>query len=75
MAKGSIGTQTNTIIHIKKIKPIPCDCNKCIHRKTRGTIKYCSYYDIFSPNKNFCSRYGGTKVKNKTRKKSNSNMI
>ncbi len=69
MAKGSIGTQTNTIIRMKKPNPIPCDCGKCIHRKTRGAIKYCSYYDIFSPNKTFCSRYGGPKVRNKTSKK------
>ena len=70
MAKGRIGVQTNTIIHVKKPEPIPCDCRRCRHSKRCGDTVYCSYYDIFSPDKKTCSRYWGVKPAPKNRKKS-----
>ena len=67
--KGSIGTQTSTIIHVKKPKRIKCDCSKCRHgKKAAGTI-YCSYYDIFSPKRTSCVRYWGPKPKNSKKQK------
>lgn len=71
MAKGSIGTQTSTVIHVKKANRIACDCSRCKHsKKGAGTI-YCSYYDIFSPNRKTCARYWCVKpaqAKKKTKK-------
>lgn len=65
MAKGRTGTSMQgTIINTNKgIKAIPCDCSKCSHRRVKGAIKYCDYYDIFSPNKKKCVRYAGPTIK------------
>ena len=77
MAKGSIGTQTGTVIHMKKANRIACDCSRCKHsKKCAGTI-YCCYYDIISPNRKTCARYWcvkpvQTKKKIKKQKKSKS---
>lgn len=73
MPKGSIGTQTSTIIHVKKANRIACDCARCKYsKKGAGTI-YCSYYDIFSPNRKTCARYWCVKpsqtIKKKKKKK------
>lgn len=53
MAKGSTGTSMQgSIINInKEIKSIPYDCSKFRDKRNIGAIKYCTYYDIFSPNK------------------------
>ena len=71
MAKGATGTsmQGKIINTNKGIKPIPCDCSKCSHKRSKGAIKYCSYYDIFSPNKTMCARYAGATIKPKKQKK------
>ena len=80
MAKGSTGVETNVIIKLKRPDRIPCDCERCKHsQRAAGTI-YCSYYDIFSPNRKKCARYWcvkpvprdrkvSAKTKNKTKKK------
>ena len=70
VAKGSMVTQTNTIIRVKKPGPISCDCERCRHSKCRGDTVYCSYYDIFSPDKKTCSRYWCVKPVPKSRKQS-----
>lgn len=66
--KGSIGTQTNSVIHIKKPKPIFCDCEKCGHSKKRAGTIHCTYFDIISPKRKKCIRYIGPTTK-KTKKK------
>lgn len=39
MPKGSIGTQTSTIIHVKKANRIACDCARYWCVKPSQTIK------------------------------------
>jgi hypothetical protein len=69
MAKGSIGTQTSTVVHVKKANKIACDCTRCKHsKKGAGTI-YCCYYDIISPNRKTCARYWCVKPPQKAKKK------
>lgn len=73
MAKGSVGTPTNTIIRMKKPNKIACDCERCKHsKKGAGTI-YCTYYDIISPKKKTCARYWGVKPTGKKKKKKKKN--
>lgn len=68
MAKGSTGSNTSTIIRTKKPDAIKCDCSRCRHsKKAAGTI-YCSYYDIFSPNRKTCRRYWCVKPAQKVKK-------
>lgn len=31
MARGSVGTNTSSVIHIKKAKQVKCDCQRCRH--------------------------------------------
>ncbi len=72
MAKGSTGTSMQgSIINInKRVKSIQCDCSKCSHKRSKGAINYCTYYDIFSPNKKTCVRYTGSIIKsNKSKNK------
>lgn len=57
MAKGSTGAPSSSILNIKRIDSIPCDCKKCFHSKKAAGTVYCSYYDLFSPAKKKCSRY------------------
>lgn len=69
MAKGSVGTQTNTVIHLQKLSKIECDCARCKHSKKGAGTLYCTYYDIISPNKKTCSRYWCVKPEPKSKKK------
>lgn len=57
MAKGSTGANTSSVIHVKKAKQILCDCSRCRHSKRAAGTIYCTYYDLFSPNKKSCTRY------------------
>ena len=67
--RGKYGTPMNSIEHIGKPKPIPCDCARCYHSKRSnwGSL-YCSYYDKESPNKTSCARYWCTKPPQKSKK-------
>lgn len=54
-----------SIIYTRRVRPIPCDCRKCYHkrRNTKQRYNYCSYYEIeISTNKSKCARYYGPKV-------------
>ena len=71
MTSKATGTSMNgKMVNVNKhIKAIPCDCKKCYHRVKKGTIEYCKYYDIFSPNKSKCVRYAGPNQGNKKKSK------
>lgn len=71
MKSKSTGTSMNgTMIYTNKnLRAIPCDCKKCHHRVTKGSIEYCRYYDIFSPNKSKCVRYAGPNQGNREKAK------
>lgn len=73
MAKGSTGTETNVIIHMKRPKSIKCNCERCRHFQRKGTIRYCRYYDIFSPERTSCARYWCVKPDPEKRKKKSKN--
>ena len=60
--KGKTGTPLNYAGRAKKDR-IPSDCTKCARRRSRGSITYCDYYDIFSPDRKTCARYDGPPVK------------
>jgi len=73
MAKGSIGVETNVIIHLKKAERIACDCERCKHSKRGAGTIYCTYYDEFSPQRKTCARYWCVKPVPKNRKKKSVN--
>lgn len=73
MAKGSTGTETNVIIHVKKAERIKCDCERCKHSKRGAGTIYCTYYDEFSPNRKTCARYWCVKPVPKNRKSKTKN--
>lgn len=66
--KGSIGSSMN-VIEKAKTNRIRCDCKKCSYRRSRGPITYCSYYDIFSPERTSCARYDGPSISSPVKKK------
>lgn len=68
MAKGSTGTNTSTMIHVKKPDSKKCDCARCRHSKRGAGTIYCSYYDIFSPDRKTCPRYWCVKPPPKKKK-------
>ena len=43
--------------YTNRVKPVTCNCSKCIHSKKAAGTLYCSYYDTFSPKKKVCVRY------------------
>lgn len=71
MKTKATGTSMNsTIINTRnKVKPVLCNCSRCSYKTTKGDIKYCTYYDIFSPNKKFCLRYSGPAIIKKGKNK------
>lgn len=48
------------IVNTNKVKPIKCNCNKCIH----STNKQCDIYG-YNPNKKMCKRYYRVNIGNK----------
>lgn len=68
MPKGSTGTSTSTIIKVKKPDRVKCDCSRCKHSKRGAGTIYCSYYDIFSPDRKNCARYWCVKPPQKKKK-------
>lgn len=46
------GTNTNTIIHTPRVRPIKCDCSKCVNKGIKG----CRFG--WEPIKGKCTRYG-----------------
>lgn len=53
------------IIDAKRVRPIPCDCGRCYHkrRNSKERYNYCSYYGISFPTiKKRCARYYGPPV-------------
>jgi hypothetical protein len=57
MPKGSTGAPTNWIVNAKRVDLINCNCKNCFHSKQGAGTTYCSYYDLFSPNRKRCSRF------------------
>lgn len=39
------------------------DCKRCSYRRSSGGTSICTYYDEFTPDRKFCLRYDGAKVK------------
>lgn len=62
--KGRTGAPMNYAGRAKTDK-VKSDCSMCIHRRSKGSIKYCSYYDIFSPDRKACARYAPRPGKSK----------
>lgn len=62
MSRGSTGTNTSSVVYIKKPKAVPCNCYKCKHSKKVGSTIYCKFYDVFSPRKTRCGRYWPVKA-------------
>ncbi len=69
MPKGATGTSANRIINIKKVETIKCNCSDCYHSKRAAGTIYCSYYDLFSPNRKKCTRYYPVSGANPKKKK------
>ena len=74
MAKGSIGTQTNTITKLKKVSKIECECNICINFRKNvchlGRSLYhmhCKWFTAKPGTSIKSYRKRQDKVKNKTR--------
>lgn len=57
MAKGRVGVNTSSIIHLKKPERVKCDCSRCQRSSISVSVLYCGYYDIISPNRKSCVRY------------------
>ncbi len=68
MSKGKIGVSCNSIVYLKKPKPVPCDCERCRHSKKSAGVLFCVERNIISPNKKKCSKYWQTKQKKKNKK-------
>lgn len=67
--RGKYGAPMNSIEHIGKPKPIPCDCARCYYseRSYWGSL-YCTFYGKHDPNKTSCARYWCTKPPQKSKK-------
>lgn len=67
--KGNYGIPMNSTIHLKKAKPILCDCSLCYYSKrTYWGELYCYNRDIFNPKENKCKFYWRTRSPKKSQK-------
>ena len=45
------------VINVNTVKRTKANCDICVHLTNKGKIKYCEYYDLFSPQKKQCVRF------------------
>lgn len=45
------------VINVNTVKRTKANCDVCVHLTNKGKIKYCKYYDLFSPHKKQCVRF------------------
>ena len=73
MSTGSIGVSTNGREYIKKVKPIPCNCEWCVHSRKGAGTRICKIRDEINPRKTTCKWYyakpGAPRIKSKTTSK------